>query len=349
MAACGRGWHLFNHGPHAVLADWLAWPLVGGEAEVLMAGVRAAFGDASVQVATWAAARSRIAEDWLAASGANQYVVLGAGLDSFAWRQDGSVRVLEVDHPATQASKRSRLEALAISVPVELGWVPVDFEVEAIADGLERSDLGSGPTFISWLGVTPYLSLDAIGATLRGLPACSLAVTYATPEDTWQGEGRRVSETFTAMALQAGEPPVSFSDPGPIRRRIGRQRFCGRRGYWSQGRRGPLRPSGTQRRKRTDRPGHEGRLSVWPALFVDAAAPAVGSRQLLSGPGETTTTDIRWPSTVAQLAIQRCPAPPSHLCFVGSRRESDPPVSLRNARTSRGPWPPRCCLAGWKR
>jgi methyltransferase (TIGR00027 family) len=213
MAACGRGWHLFNHGPRAVLADWLAWPLVGGEAEVLMAGVRAAFGAASMQVATWVAARSRISEDWLVTSSADQYVVLGAGLDSFAWRQDGSVRVLEVDHPATQAWKRSRLEALAISVPVELGWVPVDFEVEAIADGLERSDLGSGPTFISWLGVTPYLSLDAIGATLRGLPACSLAVTYATPEDTWQGEGRRVSETFAAMALQAGEPPVSFLTP----------------------------------------------------------------------------------------------------------------------------------------
>jgi methyltransferase (TIGR00027 family) len=167
----------------------------------------------TVQLATWVTARSRIAEDWLAASDAEQYVLLGAGLDSFAWRQDGGVRVLEVDHPATQAWKRSRLEALGMSVPVELVWVPVDFEVESIADGLERSDLGSGPTFISWLGVTAYLTPEAIGATLRGLPACSLAVSYATPEDMWQGDVRRVSKMFEAMALQAGEPLVSLLTP----------------------------------------------------------------------------------------------------------------------------------------
>jgi methyltransferase (TIGR00027 family) len=196
-----------------VVADWLAWPLVGSEAEALMAGMRAAFGDVTVQLATWVTARSRIAEDWLAASGAEQYVLLGAGLDSFAWRQQGSARVFEVDHPATQAWKRSRLEALDVSVPSELVWVPVDFEVESVADGLERSDFGSGPTFISWLGVTAYLSLEAIGATLRGLAACSLAVSYATPEDMWQGDVRRVSKMFEAMALQAGEPLVSLLTP----------------------------------------------------------------------------------------------------------------------------------------
>jgi methyltransferase (TIGR00027 family) len=217
MAACARGWHLSTHGPRAVLVDWLAWPLVGSAAEALMAGLRAAFGDVSVQLATFMAARSRIGEDWLVASGAEQYVILGAGLDSFAWRQPGGVRVFEVDHPATQAWKRSRLEALGIPAPAELVWVPVDFEVESIAAGLDRANVtASGATFISWLGVTAYLSLEAIRETLRGLPPCSLAVSYATPEDMWEGEIRRVTKMFEAMASGAGEPLVSLLTPDQI-------------------------------------------------------------------------------------------------------------------------------------
>ena len=91
---------------------WLAWPLIGSAAEALFAGIRAAFGDVRDPVATWIAARSRIAEDWLAASEVKQYVILGAGLDSCAWRQQGGLRVFEVDQPATQAWKRARLEEL---------------------------------------------------------------------------------------------------------------------------------------------------------------------------------------------------------------------------------------------
>jgi methyltransferase (TIGR00027 family) len=216
MTAGGRGWHLLRHGPRAVLVDWLAWPLIGSPAEALFAGMRAAFGDVVDQSATWIAARSRIGEDWLAASGAEQYVILGAGLDSFAWRQRGGVRVFEVDQPATQAWKRARLEALGMPLPSELVWVPVDFEVESVAAGLDAVGLSSGPTFISWLGVVHYLSLEAISATLRGLPPCSLAVTYITPEDTWQGAIGTASKTFQAMALQAGEPLVSMLTPDHI-------------------------------------------------------------------------------------------------------------------------------------
>jgi methyltransferase (TIGR00027 family) len=212
MVACARAWHLFEHGPRAVLSDWLAWPLVGSAAEELMGAMRAALGDVT-QLATWPAARSRLDEDWLAASGAHQYVILGAGLDSFAWRQDGGVRVFEVDHPATQAWKRSRIDALGIPVPSELVWVAVDFEAQSIAAELERAGLDSGPTFISWLGVVPYLSLEAIGATLRALPPCSLAVTYAPPEDMWHDDVRAASETLQAMAVEAGEPLISLMTP----------------------------------------------------------------------------------------------------------------------------------------
>jgi methyltransferase (TIGR00027 family) len=213
IAACARGAHLLVHGPRAVLADWLAWPLVGSAAEAIAAGARAAFGDVESLVATWVAARSRFAEDWLSEAGAAQYVILGAGLDSFAWRQMSGVRVFEVDHPATQQWKRARLEALGIPVPPELVWVPVDFEVESIADGLARAGIGPEPMLVSWLGVVPYLSVDAIEATLRHLPPCSLAVSYAVPEDTWPDAVRAASNTFRAMATDAGEPPRTLFEP----------------------------------------------------------------------------------------------------------------------------------------
>lgn len=121
--------------------------------------------------------------------------------------------MFEVDHPATQEWKQSRLEALGTAVPSHLAWAPVDFELESIAAGLDGAGFGWRPSFISWLGVTAYLSLEAISATLRGLPACSLAVSYATPEDMWLGDVRRVSKMFEAMAIQAGEPLVSLFSP----------------------------------------------------------------------------------------------------------------------------------------
>lgn len=213
MAACARGAHLLTHGPHAVLDDWMAWPLVGAEAESLTARSRAIFGDSAPLLATWMAARSRFTEDWLASSDVAQYVILGAGLDSFAWRQTACVRVFEVDHPATQAWKRSRLDALGIAAPAELVWAPVDFEVESLADGVARAGLGPGGTFFSWLGVVSYLSLDAIQATLRELPPCMLAVSHGTPSELWPDEVRSVSITFRSIAERAGEPPLSRFAP----------------------------------------------------------------------------------------------------------------------------------------
>jgi methyltransferase (TIGR00027 family) len=217
LAACARASHLFVHGPRAVLTDWLAWPLVGGAAEEIVSGIRAAFGEAEPLVATWLATRSRLAEDWLAQSGAAQYAILGAGLDSFAWRQAGGTTVFECDHPATQEWKRARLRSLGIGEPDELVWAPIDFERESIGDGLARAGIGAQPTFISWLGVTPYLSLDAIEATLRDLPPCSLAVSHGVPDDEWSAPVRAVSQILEGIAVDAGEP---------IRSRFSREGFA---------------------------------------------------------------------------------------------------------------------------
>src|SRR5271165_4327165 len=104
------------------------------------------------------AARSRYAEDELAravAYGVRQYVVLGAGLDTFAYRNPHpGLRAFEVDHPATQAWKREQLQAAGIAIPAGLTFVPIDFERQTLADGLARAGFDNGATaFFSWLGV----------------------------------------------------------------------------------------------------------------------------------------------------------------------------------------------------
>lgn len=225
LTAHARGAHLLANGPRAVLSDWLAWPLVGAAAESITARSREVFGDSAPRLATWVAARSRLTEDWLAGSGAAQYVILGAGLDSFAWRQTGRLDVFEVDHPASQDWKRSRLDALGVAAPGELVWAPVDFESESLADGLGRAGLRAGQTFVSWLGVVSYLSLDAIRATLSDLPPCTLAVSHGTPHDMWPDEVRAVSKTFRTVAAQAGEPPLTRFAPEEFADLLGEHGF----------------------------------------------------------------------------------------------------------------------------
>jgi methyltransferase (TIGR00027 family) len=121
-----------------------------------------------------AATCSRYAEDRLNES-FSQYVVLGAGLDSFAWRRPdllSSLRVFEVDHPATQDWKRERVAALNLPSSDRHVFAPVDFETATLRDGLTAAGFDwSAPTLYSWLGVTFYTPLDAVEATLREVAA----------------------------------------------------------------------------------------------------------------------------------------------------------------------------------
>jgi methyltransferase (TIGR00027 family) len=117
------------------------------------------------------AARSRYVEDRLAEAvshGVAQYVILGAGLDTFAYRNPfASLRVFEVDFPATQLWKCEMLGAAQIALPGSLTFVPLDFEHKALAEGLAEAGFDAGaPSFFSWLGVVPYLTLEAFRATL---------------------------------------------------------------------------------------------------------------------------------------------------------------------------------------
>jgi len=117
------------------------------------------------------AVRSRYAEDELAAAvvrGVRQYVVLGAGLDTFAWRNPcPDLRVYEVDFPATQHWKRQRLANVGMEKPQSLTFAPVDFESQTLADGLLAAGFRPNePAYFSWLGVTMYLTREAFEATI---------------------------------------------------------------------------------------------------------------------------------------------------------------------------------------
>jgi methyltransferase (TIGR00027 family) len=126
--------------------------------------------------------RSRFTEERLAVARERllQYVILGAGLDSYALRmghQLGPLIVFEVDDPTIQSWKRKRLEALGLTLPQQLRFVPCDFERTSLPEALAESGFAqTQPCFISWLGVTQYLTRLAVCETLRwaaGRPAGS--------------------------------------------------------------------------------------------------------------------------------------------------------------------------------
>ncbi|HET8900655.1 MAG TPA: class I SAM-dependent methyltransferase [Holophagaceae bacterium] len=160
--------------------------------------------------------RSRFAEDKLAEAverGVAQYVVLGAGLDTFAYRQPawaGALRVFEVDHPASQESKRERLHAAGIAPPPNLVFAPVDFEIQTLADGLRLAGFDRDkPAFFSWLGVTMYLTEAAIDAVLAFVgslaPGSGLVLTFAQPE-TPRTDGQ---PSLADRAAEVGEPWIT--------------------------------------------------------------------------------------------------------------------------------------------
>ncbi|MEQ8859684.1 MAG: class I SAM-dependent methyltransferase [Pseudomonadales bacterium] len=163
--------------------------------------------------------RSRYAEDALGQArrdGATRYLILAAGLDTFAWRQADRadpVPVLEVDHPATQAWKRETLARQQRPAPVGLTFRPIDFESQTLIDVL---DPDPAPQFVSWLGTSYYLSEAAIAATLSALAERS-ATGSRLVLDYWQElppglDGALLWGTRVATALQS-EPMRSFFEP----------------------------------------------------------------------------------------------------------------------------------------
>jgi len=194
------------------------------------------------------AARSRYAEDELTAAmarGATQYVVLGAGLDTYAYRNAHSrLRVFEVDHPATQAWKRKQLDAAGIAIPSSLTFVPTDFEEQSLCSVLQSSGFQAGEiSFFSWLGITPYLTAEAAMATLAfigSLPEGSGVVfDYAVARSSLDSVEQMAIDALASRVARAGEPFRLFLDPRALVRmlratgsresaaRSGATRLCG--------------------------------------------------------------------------------------------------------------------------
>jgi methyltransferase (TIGR00027 family) len=174
------------------------------------------------------AARARFIEDLVveqARRGLSQYVILGAGLDSFAQRRPeiaSRLRVFEIDQPGPQAWKRQRLIELGFGVPDWLRFVPVDFEADGSwRDGLVTAGFDhSKPAIVVSTGVSMYLAKDANAATLRQVaalaPGSTLAMTYLLPLELADPEVRPGLEMAEKGARASGTPFLSFFTPPEI-------------------------------------------------------------------------------------------------------------------------------------
>ena len=154
--------------------------------------------------------------------GIDQYVLLGAGLDSFAFRRKdltSRLKVYELDHPASQKAKRSRLAKLNIDLPMNLEFVAIDFEKESVADALARSSYSKErPCFFSWLGVTYYLTGEAIFSTLRSIaayakPTSEIVFDYMIPKELLDPLNMQMMKKVERSVARRGEPLVSRFDP----------------------------------------------------------------------------------------------------------------------------------------
>lgn len=172
--------------------------------------------------------RSRYTEDALkaaASKGTRQYVLIGAGFDSFALRRPAfaeTLEIFEIDHPATQAFKIQRIKDCGISLPSTVHFVSADLANEDLATVLARSSFRRNePAFFSWLGVTVYLTREANLATLRavanaGAPGSELVFTYVDQIEFVPGGSRSLGDANAKAAATMGEPYLSGFDPKEI-------------------------------------------------------------------------------------------------------------------------------------
>ena len=222
--ALRRAAHQLYDSP-VVFADPIAVPILGsayaGELGRTPLDLDRPF---SLSLRAFVVARSRYAEDHLCrsvAAGVRQYVLLGAGLDTFAYRNPyPELRVFEVDHPATQQWKRALLAESGIRIPPSLTYAPVDFERESLPAQLQAAGFDARiPTFFAWLGVVPYLTLEAFRATLGFIaaqpPGSGVVFDYGQPRAALPPREQLAYDSLAARVKGAGEPfQLSFTPAG---------------------------------------------------------------------------------------------------------------------------------------
>jgi len=222
--ALRRAAHQLHDAKPLVFDDPLAVRILGKEAQAELARTpdseKRPF---SAALRAFMVCRARLAEDVLAAgvrdAGVSQYLVLGAGLDTFAYRNPfAGVQVFEVDHPATQAWKRERLEDAGIALPESMKLVAVDFERQSLGDELLVAGFDCGAsTVIAWLGVVPYLTLEAFRATVSLLGSfaagSSVVFDYSQPREVLSPREQLMLDSMASRVAQAGEPFRLFFTP----------------------------------------------------------------------------------------------------------------------------------------
>jgi methyltransferase (TIGR00027 family) len=224
--ALRRAAHQLYDARPLVLEDPIAVPILGKTyAEELHRTPTRPDRPFSVALRAFVVARSRYAEDNLAravSQGVAQYVLLGAGLDTFAHRNPyPHLRVFEVDHPATQQWKRGLLEGSGLASPANLTYVSVDFECESLSERLYSADLDPQiTTFFAWLGVVPYLTREAFRSTMNLIAAqphgSGVVLDYSQPRSALPFLEKLAHDSLAARVQLAGEPFQLFFTPAEI-------------------------------------------------------------------------------------------------------------------------------------
>ena len=238
MSAFGRAFHAENE-EHPVFRDHLAKDLMSSEEYsavegYILGGAKFFEPDADTtefqgkelirkivnyHIAPSPLCRAAFTEQALknaAVAGAGQYVILGAGMDTFAFREKDFTakhRVYEVDHPLTQADKKERIARAGWETPENLIFVPIDFTSDSLSGRLTDHGFDSSvKTFFSWLGVTYYLSAEAIGKTLSEIAKISAdgsILSFDYPDENFFTATERRVQNTVMMAKAGGEPMKS--------------------------------------------------------------------------------------------------------------------------------------------
>jgi methyltransferase (TIGR00027 family) len=213
-----------------VFDDPLAVRIVGADRKGQAAiDLRAPSRPTSVSLRAFLVSRSRFAEDTLAAAyavGTRQYVLLGAGLDTFAYRNPHTgLRVFEVDHPATQQWKLSLLADNGIAIPAATTYTAVDFHHDVLAERLAATGFNpSQPAVFAWLGVVPYLTDEGFQATVQTLsgyaPGSILIMDYGLPRESLSFLERKAFDSMASRVAAAGEPFQLFFKPQELHNRL---------------------------------------------------------------------------------------------------------------------------------
>ena len=229
-AAMLRAAHLVVDDPPVIFEDRLAERFLGERYGPMSRDPEAMATATVIASRSTVTGRSRVTETLIeerVADGIGQYVVLGAGYDTFAWRRPDLVdrlTVFEVDHPATQARKREVVADLSDGDP-PVRFVPIDFERERLVDVLAAAGWRRDkPTFFSWLGVTMYLTDAATFATLEfvadAAPASTIVFQYSIDLDLLSEGSRVVRRSAMEGMERAGEPWINFYRPDELVARV---------------------------------------------------------------------------------------------------------------------------------